>query len=481
MVHFIPLFSNISDSWQWITTHPHLLWIGGVILAIVYVNQLVRELTGGIDLLKTTISFLKNLAAQIFGNEHIRAKYYNIVNSPEYIDWQYDTIIKIYKLDKESMERIYGEGNYICKVFGHEFLTACFEASDLNLYTKNENLTEFLDTDIEGRKKGLNEILTHAENLYRRQYDRILAGRLRRPNMLGYMLDTLSLDNKKITGFTAYVGTYGQNVYTSHILEYELYLAYTNRTLKRRIEKANIREEILESLPLRKKIHSGVETEKWLSTGKNRYSHLGVQAFVIFRSQGRYRAMMITRSDDVAAMPGYMQFIPSGGFEIYGSEGHVDKPLLEGQFSPSLALFRELLEEVFGYSEAECGDGRHIIGIEGHNKITRLRELINDGRASFEFLGAVTSMVSLRTELSFLIFIDDENYMSDLDTNYETDKTANQHFATLEELDRTVATMPDRHTGKLLSEHRDNMVNPPSAALYHLVKKSKTYQRIMGE
>lgn len=126
------------------------------------------------------------------------------------------------------------------------------------------------------------------------------------------MLDELVIDKDKRL-LRSRVGNYEGNIKISHILEYELYNLYK----KYSGNTVNDRVWFLNHLPIRNYIHrNNKDSEYFFRSGKDRESLLSVQMFVMVKNHSNsYDALRIRRSSDVAAKAGYLQFVPSGGFE----------------------------------------------------------------------------------------------------------------------------------------------------------------------
>lgn len=95
-------------------------------------------------------------------------------------------------------------------------------------------------------------------------------------------------------------------------------------------------------MPLRESITKACG-DKILTSGKGRYSLLGVQIFVIFKNiNDGYDVLRIRRSSKVSAKANFLQFIPSGGFESLNNEKDLDSQYIN--YSLSKAVFREFIE-----------------------------------------------------------------------------------------------------------------------------------------
>ncbi len=262
---------------------------------------------------------------------------------------------------------------------------------------------------------------------------------------------------------------------TSHILEYELYELYKkNKRCKWKIETKD-RNTILKKLPIRNEIHQyfinmGKENRILLS-GKGRSSLLGVQIFVLVKNcSGKYDALRIRRSENVVAKPGFLQFVPSGGFEAMND--CVDYDSQWDNYSISKVVFRELLEECFGQDE----DDRKAVGnnvspdkIYGNPQIKNILQKLNDKNdgSRMQLLGSAMSLVGLRHELSFILKIDDPELSTVFISNYESNMAI--HMIDIEMLEQ----------GDFWMEDDIKKLNCTSAALFELARQSEVYQNCL--
>jgi hypothetical protein len=172
-------------------------------------------------------------------------------------------------------------------------------------------------------------------------------------------------------------------------------------------------EEVLTCLPFRKRIHKEKSQAEIITTGCNRHSLLSVQMLVVYYNGDTedYHTLIIQRSEDVAIKPNYWQLIPAGGFEIFEKEETTNPHIIEENFNIELALFRELIEEAFDgqdFQHNHSGEVNDIIN--KHKDVIQIKEWLKSGKATLEFLGNVIDLVSLRSELSFLLVIDDAEF-----------------------------------------------------------------------
>lgn len=329
-----------------------------------------------------------------------------------------------------------------------------------------------------------------------RKYRNLIYYTIKFPKRLGYMLDEIEIENGNLRGISAYPGIYEHNLLESHILEYELYRVYQENKLSQR-SKAD--EALMDKLPIRREIHNKFimadeknketkeESKKTkeerkesniLKSGKYRNSLLGVQALVLVKSRvGTYDVLRIRRSEQVASKAGFLQFIPSGGFEAYNDDLSFDAQW--ENYSITKVLFRELLEECFGMDEdAERSKNQSPESIYFDENIRKiLEQLLKQGNAAeespkiiFEFIGFATNLVNLRTELCFLIRIDDPDFSGRMQSNEETSQTI--RWIRMDEVERL--DFWKREDGNDLE-----LLNCSSAALWELARKNSHYREAL--
>ena len=94
--------------------------------------------------------------------------------------------------------------------------------------------------------------------------------------------------------------------------------------------------------------------------------------------------------------------------------------------------------------------------------VQRLLRLVDNGRASMEFLGVVVELAFMRHELSFLIVVDDEEY------------SLQQFFGSKDESDSFFTERPEAIKTLLV---RDG-VHSSSAGLLELAMHSNTFRQL---
>lgn len=373
----------------------------------------------------------------------VTGKYAKTIASDEYVTFQ-NKVLEIY----------YGEEQFT-EVMGEKFPVYIFEGSKCTypfeeLYNKEELVFD--------RK------VDYKNSIYYKKYKKVIGHNIRRPDMQGFMLNKLSLDEEgKVKKINAWVGTYAENVYTSHILEYEIYRLYT-KFKSRNLNDTKICNTIKKKMILRNKIHNGYTNLEVLSSGCNRASLLGVQMIVLIKEKDtNYKVLTIKRSEKVAAKPGFYQFIPSGGFEVFENSDEHNEYDLKQNFSIINAIFREYIEELFGKEDFEYGQGGETVNkVINYPEIKVITNMIKEGKAKLEFLGSVIDLVGLRNELSFVLRIDDENYSEVIFKSNDESKKIERY--------------PINEIETIIQDKKK--INPPSAALWHLLEKSHLFKEI---
>jgi hypothetical protein len=373
--------------------------------------------------------------------------YYKTMVDPAFVHWESDFLIRTYSQ----------ETNYVfAEIAGKRAPVIVFPASPEVHYPfkemcQREDLRLTDETD-----------LTPSQDQYP-EYKYIVYPNLRHPHLVGYYLDGYEFDkNGKIKGVKASTHKYVENIFTSHILDYELYDVY-----KKTHGDPNV---TLKDFPLRQKIHQGQTIKDVIEKGVNRASLFSVQMAVISKNdEGEYEMAVMTRSENVAARPGFFQIAPAGGFELFDLEATVEDPdertrIISKNFDVRMAVMREYIEELF--------DGADFDEAKGDDDWNRLKEdvhfqevchLIETGKASFEFLGVAVDLLSLRPELSFMLLIDDPDY-------------AKQHLFRNCEAKR-IERMPLEDVADLMA-HSAKVVTG-SQGLFYLLGQNKKYQEII--
>ena len=418
-----------------------------------------------------------------------RNSFYKDLCNKDYILWQKQVLKLIYSpLIKECEEHgvniDFTTLQLDKKIYDYEAITLFDNREELlsypfkGLFSKEELVC---NTDISSSMydfKGL----SNKGKLLQQEYYNMIKDNLRYPNRLGYMLDNINLADGIIKSVVSYSGCYKNNILQSHVLEFELYKLYKKSGKKTRdklLSAQNAREIILNKLEIRNAIHKSFANEyEILISGKHRTSLLGVQIFVLVKNcKNKYQALRIRRSQKVAAKAGYLQFIPSGGFESCNDDCDFDAQW--ANYSLSKVLFKELMEECFGQDEVQYTGRLSPEKVYFNDKVTRLISLIEENKAQFEFLGTAMSLVGLRHEFSFILKIDDCEFSKNLLCNDESHSAIN--LVSIEQLENEKFWMYNQNPEADNFVNDFDLLNCTSASLFQLARGSKLYQQALKE
>lgn len=421
-----------------------------------------------------------------------REKYDRELSSSKYIKWQLQVMKAIYmhliqELNEEGIDINLTSLDISGKKQEYEAVTIKVKEQSypFNGVCNKDKLT--IREDISKPVYTYDDLSNKAQKMVKRYY-RMIKYSIRYPDRLGYMLDEIIVSKEDgAASVSAYSGCYRDNIVQSHILKYELFELYK----KKHIRNCN---DILEKLEIRNKLHTEFKIHdsaesRILLSGKYRSSLLGVQIMVFVKNvNGSFDALRIRRSTDVAAKAGYLQFIPSGGFEAIGDGKDFDSQW--DNYSIPKSLFRELLEECFGMDE---DDKKFSSNTKSPDRLcfnAHIQEILKmiqrePQHARFEFLGSTMSLVGLRHELSFILVIDKPDFASQLIGNYES--KAAIHLVDILRLEDGNFWMHKKSVDKRHNETDEGqmndleMLNCTSAGLFELARKSDLYQKILSE
>lgn len=395
-------------------------------------------------------------------------EFYKVKNTTSYKKFEY-----------EYLENYYGSDFFTDTVNGKiPVFTLPYGETVGSNYLASNSIKDF---DFLGDKKDLScefSIRNHQKykkGIYYKNYHSIVGSKIKFPDRLGFMLKEFNCDEDgKMVGFSGYVGTYAENVYSTHILEYELFKLYQER------DKGY--EYLIKNSTLRNSMHKlgccakksseyNDAMYKSLCRGYGRDSLLGVQMLVLIKHGSDYDIKVIQRSKNVAVAPECFQLVPSGGFEIMSNSNFpCSKDEIEDNYSVGCAVFREYLEEIFGIDEFK---GNEIDSVNEallkDERILAVNKLIKEKKADFCFLGSTLNLAGLRHELSFLLVIYDEKY-NESNTFLGNEECKNKNFIS----NVTVSNFEER-------EDIWNNLHGPSGAMWMLFKNSSIYQKVMND
>jgi hypothetical protein len=336
------------------------------------------------------------------------------------------------KWAQSGMDEVDSDGNVLLRYtdatlrYQSDFLLS----SDRNYISKWKFLWSYNFFDLSLGLKAL---------LYRFGYYLMVRNNIRFPNLIGYALDDFEYDgtspsDMRINRINCSLTTYFHCVMTCHIMEYELYRAYKRN--KRKLAS-------LEDLPYRRHVHeetyTAIHPEKVndpISTedligeeitsavftrGDGRDSLLSVQAIIVYKDNGEYKTFMYRRGKGVAIYKDHMQIVPAGGFELYErSRDAYNIDSIKTGFDPAYALYREVLEELFGMEEFD-GNSIDMEYASVRDKVYEQQPIqmlahkdYNNGKYRdcryFKLSCNTTDVIYLRHVLSYVIVFDHEDF-----------------------------------------------------------------------
>ena len=309
-----------------------------------------------------------------------------------------------------------------------------------------------------------------------------------------YMNDAFQLnEEQKITGLQAYVGLAKGNSISTMALRNEMEQLYAEADPGQEPPALTARNSPVR-FAIQQKTGAGLAA---LTRGGGRYSGLGVQLVVLFPMSkeaarqinprfyryggpGHYWTPLVRRSDSAWEQPGFYQFAPCGNFMIFDEPeaAGTDRNVQEGGFDLYQAIQHHYVRELFNGSPAaqgrKFGDSPfdrpdHAAMCDKAAQDSHAEELwamLSDGRASLEFLGCSSSLTALKSDLVFLLVIDDEEYFKRNKKDFRSDFVA----ASLRPYPLEYLTAPEFLRG-------ENCLAQEIAGPLELLKTSKLLQK----
>ncbi len=379
---------------------------------------------------------------------------------------------------RQVMEQYYG-ADFFTTVNERTFATYTIEGEP---FRANRYITDIdrhlCDKDNSDLSFNLNNHKGYTKYPLYKEYNALVGANIHHPHRPGYMLDELILTDGKVSSFRAHVGAYAENIYSNHVLEYELYRAYLEFG-HQNIRQLEVWEKLYQSLEIRNSFHKDVnrndkanfhaQMAESLCKGTGRQSLISVQMLVLIKDgrDQQYKLQIIERSNDVAIQSNIYQCIPAGGLDVMreSEDGSYLPGTLKSNFSVGCAVFREFLEELFNCKEYEAPtEGSLSETLLADKRIKQIEKLIRDGKAIFQFLGSTTNLAGLRQELSFLFIVDDEDayWGAPFKVNGECKKGGFLEGITIDNFESQKEIW--------------NNLHGPSAAMWYLFKKTDLYQ-----
>lgn len=373
--------------------------------------------------------------------EPIGVRYYKITSSEKYLKWQIEILKKIYS---DFNMQVIG---------GKEYPIVLFEME------KNEGNIEAVS--------GGYDLLTDVEHYdikktICRNFAQIVEENMRDKKELSYMIHSFDINEKnKVEYFSTKISSYEQIMYTSNILEYELYKLYRET----RGEVPNwSRSEILQHLPLRNALHLNHSQFFVVTHGEGRNAGISIQlCYMVFDKKCMdYVIPYALLPDNIASKKGRLQFLPEGGYRLH-NKSIADNERIFKNYKMNIACRRILLEQIYGHPEINARD-KLIINPNENMIISKIDDLRKQREAYFDSLGVTIDLVTLRPTISFILRIDAHDFVYD---EYKSNNNnVNIRKIQMNDLDKFMLA---------------NRLTNESAGMYALLKKHKYYKNIQRQ
>lgn len=349
-----------------------------------------------------------------------RKRFRDTLNSTDYHEWLIEVLQKIYPgwkpltINKTNSRGYPGELIKIEKDFNF-IKTNLDEIEEEFYYHKGNN--KFIN-----KRKFLNRYRLFDFSrgfkafIYRVCYYILVRDNIRYPDLIGYTLETYETNKGGvIENINCSISTYYQNVMESHIMEYELYRLYNVEKDVNNIDKDMILKYLPYRMAIHKKICGNIEpliseknTHAIFRSGAGRPSLLSVQALIAYKTRnGKYRTYIGKRNNNVAIYQGRTQIAPAGGFEMYEREKDgYNWEEIKADCKPEIALYREILEEIFNKKEFD-GENSDKGIVSTNNIIENTPPIKAINETKNKILGGISiDLVYLRHTLSYLVKAD---------------------------------------------------------------------------
>lgn len=401
-----------------------------------------------------------------------RSNYLSTISGKQYYAWQL-----------KAMEKLYGAKS-LTKAFGEVYSAKTIQFDSVRSVLDEDTVSLLKSGNIKNQVKNhgiVNKMFPGWKNAVTRLEYRLIVESSIKFEVPGYILDRYSFDKRTIY---CKIGMYRQNIYTSNILEFELYKAFMKLKKSALNSDIPVPDNLLDFLPMRKLIHRkcNYDLNTILMTGTGRFSLLSVQLMIVYRSSkdNKYKTLIKKRSGKgLTSKLNYLQFVPSGGFDMCETERYIfNIKKMEVGCNLETVVWREFLEELFNqknfqgvYDDPGNTDPEN--KIYGSNQMKLIERLRKEGKARFKVLGSVIDLNNLRHNISYLLHVTDDageferEIINNIDFNNEFtyDSESWESLIDLQKLDDMKGYEDSR------------MITSESAGLYHLFSEYREQQK----
>lgn len=394
-----------------------------------FFTQLIRDLRNIHNINYDTIS----IGTQMHLDKDKLCEELIIAGDKTYIDFAVNILSEMYKISERTCGRLVSYRN---QVFPDTFIIASNEVRKFDIDSFEFEFFKFCTfNNVKPRHLNLRDY-----EIQRKKY----LNRLKeiKIDLYGYMCDKLNLNsNGEIVSVDFLPGTYSQNLISTLTLREEFENLFKSMP-------ESPKSIITDGNSWRKKLHTiiGDFTIENLFSGIGRYNQMGIQLIILFKNnhferkyrkyRNSYWTPVIERKNNVYEQPGFYQFAPCGKFQIFenpetASNINVQKDMFDLLSNIMFIIARELFNDSvdqknFGQSELDIPvrDKINYHKALNNKHCIEILDLIEQKKANFEFLGLSSSYLALKSDMVFLLKIDDDDYYSrnidDICFSYET-------------------------------------------------------------
>lgn len=358
--------------------------------------------------------------------EEISKQY--LIRQKDYIDYAAKAMSYLYESDKHPLARYFDMVFPDMAIFADDSVRF-FGGMDFDLKRHSKLLKEQSEPMDEDSLNSLKEKYAFRNNKSIISYE-----------FYDYMNNEIHLNEEgKITGIDMFVGSDIDNVFSTLTLRDEFENLYEKRMdAGKNLTFSDLLDEI--ESPIRTLIHKSCGGNKLspFLEGDKRSSAFGLQLIVLFKvkdqkklrenkyrkylKDNKYWTTMAKRSDEAREQPGFYQLAPCGGFNVFADStlAKKDREVQEDFFDYFDCIVRNYVTGLFSDNNDGFGSSKYDIPEKAtlekpymaDKHADELFEMIEKGSAKLEFLGLSASLLALKSDLVFLLKIDDEDYYS---------------------------------------------------------------------
>ena len=269
-------------------------------------------------------------------------------------------------------------------------------------------------------------------------------------NLYGYMCDKIKLNERnELIGIDFTVGRAFDNLVSTLTLREDFENEYNDvqgDSSKYTLNEHGWRAYLHKLMMSKEKKAKLIYPIQNLFSGDSRYNQMGIQVIMLFKykdpmrrysdySDG-YWTPYVQRDDNVIEQPGFYQLTPCGNFQIFEPPTRAANADVQKEnfniFSYILYLIcrelyndqEEAAEFLDSYYDRPSNKQKNMVKIRQNTHSQEIISLLEKSQASVEFLGLSCNYTGLKSDMVFLLKIDDPNYQDG--KNFRTSYELNQ-------------------------------------------------------